>query len=329
MKTVRFGIIGTNTITDKVLFGAMQDNRFELAAVCSRTEERAREFAGKYNVGNIFTSPEEMAKSDLIDAVYIATPNFLHASQAIMFMENGKHVLCEKPLASNLKEVRAMVDAAKKNGVVLMEAMKPTLTPNFGNLIENMPKVGKLRRFFSSFCRYSSRYDDLKNGILPNAFNLECSNGSLGDIGVYTIYPMVVLFGRPKAIKAHGIKLNSGADGQGVAIFDYGDMDAVVIYSKIADSQLPTEIQGEDGIISLDRVSWIRNVSFKKRGEEWEDITVPTPNDEYFYEVKEFIDIVLSGTSKESLVNSHENSIITMEIMDEIRRQIGIVYPAD
>lgn len=76
-----------------------------------------------------------------------------------------------------------------------------------------------------------------------NAFRPELSNGAMMDIGIYTVYPMVVLFGRPKKIDASGIVLSSGADGQGAVNFEYEGMNATVLYSKIANSSLPTEIQ--------------------------------------------------------------------------------------
>lgn len=329
MEKVRFGVIGTNTISDKVIFAARQDPRFELAAVCSRTAERAAEFARRHSIPHTFTSEEEMAASGLIDAVYIATPNSCHAAQGIMFMEHGKHVLCEKPMASNTREVRGMIDAAKKNNVLLMEAMRTTFCPNFTRVMDNIGNIGKVRRYFACYCQHSSRYYALKEGTILNAFDPRLSNGAAGDIGVYTIYPMVVLFGRPKSLKAHGFKLYSGADGQGSVIFDYGDMDAVVMYSKIADTELPSEIQGEEGTISIDRINTVENVRMRQRDGEWADISVPILNDLYYYEIKEFIDIVLSDGPRESKVNSYENSMIVMEILDEIRRQVGVVYPAD
>ena len=328
MDRIRFGVVGTNFITGWVIAGASLDSRFELAAVCSRTEERAEEFARRYNIPHRFTSLEEMAASPLIDAVYIASPNFMHASQSILCMSCGKHVLCEKPLASN-----------ERYNVTLMEAMKPTLTPNFKAVTDSLGKAGKVRRYFSSYCQYSSRYDRFKAGEPVNAFNPEYSNGAIMDIGVYTIYPMVVLFGMPEQITASGTVLSSGADGQGSAVFRYGSgMEASVIYSKIADSYLPSEIQGEDGTIIIDRINLIGNVSFIPRrrnvtggrGEQpvIETLSRPSGMDEYYYEVAEFMDMVLSGR-RESCINSHRNSLAVMEIADEIRRQTGVVFPAD
>ena len=114
-------------------------------------------------------------------------------------------------------------------------------------------------------------------------------------------------------------------------------MNATVLYSKIANSSLPTEIEGEEGNIQLDRVNIISRVTFQPRVAaasgrgtvaEPEDISVAADRDEYYYEVAEFIDLVLSG-KRESAVNSHTNSLLTVEIIDEVRRQLGVVYPAD
>ena len=325
---VRFGVIGTNFIVDKVLEAARLDHRFELTAIYSRTQERADEFAKEHNVPHTFTSLEDMLSSNLIDAVYIASPNSLHASQSILCMQHGKHVFCEKPFASNANEVKAMIAAAEKYNVRLMEAMKPTMTPNFSVIKDNLKEIGTIRKYFSCYCQYSSRYDKLKEGVILNAFDPSLSNGAVMDLGVYTIYPMVVLFGRPKKISATGLKLFTGADGQGSVNFEYEGMDATVMYSKIADSSLPTEIQGEEGTITADRINIINKVTLKKRGGEETIISTPNPTHEYYFEVAEFIDLIQKN-ERESTINSLENSLITIEIIDEIRKQLGIIYPAD
>lgn len=337
MKKIRFGVVGSNFITDWLIAGARQDERFELAAVCSRTQARADEFAARHGIPHTFTDLEQMAASPLLDAVYIASPNSLHASQSILCMRHGKHVLCEKPLASNAREARAMIATAQQCGVTLMEAMKTTLSPNFRVLSEALPRVGTVRRYFASFCQYSSRYDRFKQGVVLNAFRPELSNGAMMDIGIYTVYPMVALFGRPKRITASGIVLSSGVDAQGAVNFDYEGMNATTLYSKIANSSLPTEIQGEAGNLTIDRINRIGRVEWQPRpaaasGLEQpaaaEELTVPTDRDDYYYEVAEFIDLIEAGRI-ESAVNSHACSLATLEIIDEVRRQLGVVYPAD
>ena len=338
MKKIKFGIVGTSGISEKIIAAAKQDTRFILSAVYSRNLERAKNFAIKHNIPHFFTSLEEMAKSNVIDAVYIASPNSLHARQAILFMENGKHVLCEKPMASNAKEVRKMIESSQKNRVTLMEAMMPTLKPGFKTIKDFITEIGKIRHYFACYCQYSSRYDDLKAGIVQNAFKPELSNGAVIDIGIYTIYPMVVLFGKPQNINAAGLLLETGVDGQGTVNFEYNDMTATIMYSKIVDSSLFSEIQGEDGSIIIDKINNISSVTLKLRngnikimnfrqGDKNLNLINNFKND-YYYEIAEFIDLVNSGKI-ESEVNSHHNSLVTIEIIDEIRKQIGVFYPVD
>lgn len=329
MNRLRFGIIGTNNITDWFLKGALEDSRFEIKAVCSRSITRAREFAAKYGAPLAFDNPSDMAQCDEIDAVYIATPNSTHCQLAVMFMDHHKHVLCEKPMASNAREVKLMIDASRRNNVALMEAVKTTVMPAFRSLIPRLGEVGTLRRYFASYCQYSSRYDKFKEGVVLNAFNPELSNGAVMDIGIYTIYPMVVLFGRPLTVNASGLLAHTGVDLQGQARFGYEGFEADVIYSKIADSHLPSEIQGENGTISISRINICDDVAFYPvRCDDREEWCGPVDRDLYYYEVAEFIDVVREGLI-ESKINSHEVSLTTIELIDEIRKQVGVRYPAD
>lgn len=329
MKKIRFAIVGTSKIAAQVVSAGRQDMRFEAVAVCSRSGERAAEFARENDIPHTFTSVCEMAESPLIDAVYIATPNSTHAELSIYCMSRGKHVLCEKPLASNAREAGRMIEAAQRYGVVLMEAMITTLNPNFLLMKQHLKDLGTVRRYFASYCQYSSRYDAFKEGTVLNAFKPELSNGAVMDIGIYTIYPLVALFGRPRQIEAQGILLSTGVDGQGAVNFRYDDMNATVLYSKIADSLLPAEIEGEDGTLLLDRIQIPRRVELHLRKERTTRcISRPLEKSEYYYEVAEFIDLIEQGR-RESELNSHTHSLVTMEIIDEVRRQLGVHYPAD
>lgn len=325
---IRFGIIGTNWITESFIEAGKQLNDFALTAVYSRSEERAREFAAKHGAAHCFTDIEAMAASGEIDAVYIASPNSLHAEQAVLCMNRGIHVLCEKPIASNAAEFRTMIAASERNGVALMEAMKSTVVPNFGAIRDHLDKLGKVRRYFASYCQYSSRYDAYKEGFLPNTFNPAFSNGALMDLGVYGLYPLVTLFGKPERILAQGMLLESGVDGEGSILLGYPDMDAIVLFSKIADSALPAEIQGENGTMTIVKISQPQKVTIRYRDGTVEDLTQPQASNTMMYEIAEFIGLIREG-KRESSVNTHARSLWTLEIMDEARRQIGLRFPAD
>lgn len=325
---VRFGVVGTNNITEWFLNGSKHVEGFVLNAVYSRSEEKAREFGDKYCVKNIFTNLEEMAKSDLIDAVYIASPNALHCEQTVLFLNNKKHVLCEKAFASNGREVDMMIEAAKKNNVLLMEAMKTSTLPNFKIVKDNLHKIGKVRKYFASYCQYSSRYDKYKEGIVLNAFKPELSNGAVMDIGVYCIHPMVNLFGKPKSVKASSILLESGVDGEGNCIFEYDDMVGIIMYSKISNSYMPSEIQGENGAIIIDRINTFENVKIVYKDGREEVLSKSHNEDNMCYEIEEFINLIREG-KMESNINPLNVSKCVIEIMEEIRSQVGVKFPSD
>lgn len=375
MRKTRFGIVGTGRISDWVLKGAVMEPRFEAAAVCSRSLESGKAFAEAHGIAKVYTDIDEMASDPEIDAIYIGTPNSTHHDLAILCMNHGKHVLCEKPMAANAREVKEMIDVARANGVMLMEAMISTLCPNFVAARARLAEMGDVRHYFASFCQYSSKYDLVKRIIageddspVPSSFNPDCCGGALMDIGIYPIYPMVSLFGRPKGIKAsvttcevpvassrfdklrdrereadsEPVEASSRegwkrVDLQGSVVFEYEGMDATAIYSKIADSLLRSEISCDGGIISLDQIHICRHAKMTKRGAPTSgrasgpdavDISVPVDADEYLCEFREFIDVLESGRI-ESSVNSLETSLATAEILDEIRRQAGVVFPGD
>lgn len=325
---IRFGVIGTNWITERFLAAARLHKQFQLSAIYSRTEEKALEFAEKHGIRHRFSDLDAMFGSGLIDAVYIASPNSFHAPHAIAAMNYGVHVLCEKPAASNACELKEMIKTARRTNTLLMEAVKSTLMPGFQAIEENLYQVGPVRRYFASFCQYSSRYDAYKAGEVMNAFKPELSNGSLMDIGVYCIYPAVRLFGRPKSIQAQGYLLETGVDGEGCLLLGYDSMDAVIMHSKITSSSLPNEIQGENGNLIINKISEPGHIELQLRDGKVLNVSKPTIEHTMYYELDEFIRLLKEGR-RESAVNSHEVSLITMEIMDEARSQLGIRYPAD
>ena len=325
---IKIGVVGTSWITEEFIKSASLVEDFQLTAVYSRKEEKARAFAEKYGVTNIFTDLEEMAESDYIDAVYIASPNSFHAEQSIVFLNHKKHVLCEKPIASNVREVQAMIDAAQNNNVLLMEAMKTTFLPNFKVIEDNLHKIGKVRRYFASYCQYSSKYDAYKAGEHRNAFDPAFSNGSIMDIGIYCIHPMVKLFGIPKDVKASSLKLPSGLDGEGSLLLSYEDMDGVIMHSKITNSYVPCEIQGEKGCIIMDKINNTEKVHIVYRNGETEELSVPQIKETMYYESKEFIELIKANKT-ESEVNTYERSLQVIEIIEKARKQTGILFPAD
>ncbi|UXC31672.1 MULTISPECIES: Gfo/Idh/MocA family protein [Bacillus] len=325
---IRFAVIGTNWITDRFLQAGEGIADFTCTAVYSRSAEKGQTFAEKYGIETVFTNLQQMAESDTFDAVYIASPNALHKEQAMLMMEHQKHVLCEKPFASHRKEVEEMIAAAKKHQVCLMEAMKTTFLPNFLQIKQHLDQLGSIRQVVAHYCKYSSRYDAYRNGELPNAFKPELSNGSLMDIGVYLVYPVISLFGLPNQITARGYKLSSGVDGNGSVLLQYDGHQALLFHSKISTSHLSAEIQGEDATMEIDQFHRPSRITIHHRDGHQTDISLKDDQPAMSYEINHFIECIQQGMGQ-SPVNTFALSVQTMSVMDEARRQMGVMYPAD
>ncbi|MEG1650826.1 MAG: Gfo/Idh/MocA family oxidoreductase [Oscillospiraceae bacterium] len=328
---MKFGIIGTNFVTDYLMEAGIDSREFEVGAVYSRTIERAREFAQKYSpeYGEpiLFDSLDELAACPEIDAVYIASPNALHCEQAIKMLNAGKHVLCEKPLASNLREAKQMLQCAKKNNRVLLEAMRIAFTPQLEELKNQIKQIGKLRMAQLSFCQYSSRYERFLKGERINTFDPSLSNAALLDLGVYCINMMIALFGRPLGVTASDIKLDGGFDALGALCAEYDGMLCSIKYSKVSADGIQNEIQGESGSVVFDRITMTNKITRTDRetGEKCE-IKVDSLAHDMTYEIDAFIEMIKGMRSAEY---HNECSVMAMEIMDEARRQCKIVFPAD
>lgn len=323
---IRFAVIGTNWITRQFVDAAHETGKYTLTAVYSRSLEQAQHFASDYPVEHLFTSLEALAQSHDIDAVYIASPNSLHFSQSELFLRHKKHVICEKPLASNLREVEAAIACARENGVVLFEAFKTASLPNFLLLQQSLPKVGKVRKAFINYCQYSSRYQRYLDGENPNTFNPAFSNGSIMDIGFYCLASAVALWGEPHSVQATASLLDSGVDAHGVVVLNYGDFSVTLQHSKVSESVLPSEIQGEDGSLVIEKISECQKVSFVPRGGKPQDLSQPQHINTMLYEAERFASLVENNE-----VNHPGIAIsrITANLLTEIRRQTGVIFPAD
>jgi len=329
---IRFGIVGTGRISDWVLRGAVQDPRFVATAICSRSEESAMNFVATHQQAfpggaKIFTSVEEMASSDEIDAVYIGTPNSTHCDYTITCLRHAKHVLCEKPLGCSTDEVRRMIEASRQSGKALMEAMISTLNPCFRAARERISEIGPIRLFTASFNQYSTKYEALKSGVLANSFDPQMGGGAIGDVGIYTTFPTVALFGRPESVTGTTIEKDSPhgrVNLQGTVEMKYPGMIASLSYSKIVDSHIPTEICGENGNIVLDNIHDCNRAellphaaptSGRGPGASATLISEGKLRDTYFYEFEEFMNLI-DRNAIESKINSHEVSLINMEVME-------------
>lgn len=323
---IRFATIGTNFITDGFLSAAAKIEELSYEAVYSRSREKAAEYARIHGAERVSTDLKELAALEEIDAVYIASPNSFHCEQAALMLSHGKHVLCEKTITSNSNELEYLMSLAREKEVVLLEAMRPVFTPGFSAIKNNLSKLGAVRRVTFQYCQYSRRYDKFKQGIVENAFNPALSNGALMDIGVYCVHPMVRLFGLPKRIFALPVILSNGVDGAGTIIAQYDGMQAELIYSKISDGCLSSQIQGEAGCMIINEIQNPHSIKIIYRDGSEETLLNNSGKDDMVYEIREWVRLI---HTKQTPQMHNQYSAMAMKIMDEARQQMGIIFPAD
>ncbi|MGR5133721.1 Gfo/Idh/MocA family protein [Vibrio alfacsensis] len=322
----KLAVIGTNWISQQFVQAAIQTNEFCLHAVYSRDIDKARSFGSPYSAEAYYDSLDALGADADIDAVYIASPNSLHAPQAIQMLNAGKHVLCEKPMASNYTLAKAMFQCAEEHQVVLFEAFMSPYTPNFQVLKESLPTIAPLRHATISYCQYSSRYQKYLNGENPNTFNPEFSNGSIMDIGYYCVGSAIELFGEPKSIKASAHLLPSGVDGCGSVTLAYEGFNVNLLHSKVSDSLTPSEFQGEQGSVLVDMIATGRGVERILRGQGKEVLTLPQTENHMFYEAQAFAQQLKLGLIDEKM---KQRSLTVAKVLTEVRRQTGVAFPAD
>ncbi len=322
---MKIGIVGTNFISDWFCEAARSVECVEVTAVYSRKLDTALAFGEKWGIKECFCDYKDMLESD-IDAVYIASPTFMHESQSCMAMEYGKAVLCEKMMAASYQGALRMTEYAGKKGVVLLEAMRPAFDPLNEIIFRESRTLGTIRRAHLEYCQYSSRYDRFKRGEVLNAFNPEICNSALADIGIYPLNMALSLFGEPETTNAEAVFLENGFEAEGKISLCYPDMFCEVAYSKIKDGTAHSFIKGEKGTLYFDRVNAPTLIYKKMRGGEIEPIELDRVENNMVYELEAFRDMYLGKRENQPYLSI---TLATIKIVDEAYRQTGAIKYMD
>ncbi|EAC3920118.1 Gfo/Idh/MocA family oxidoreductase [Listeria monocytogenes] len=326
---MKLGIMGTNWITDSFIEGAINSGEWNLTAVYSRTEEKARAFGEKYGELTYFTDIEEMGKSDALDAVYIASPNALHYQHAVSLLKNKKHVIVEKPIFSTVAELEHAHQIARENNVFLFEAARHIQEPNFKRLQENIEKVGTIHGATLAYMKYSSRYDQVLNGEEPNIFSLKFSGGSIVDLGVYPLYSAITLFGEPVKATYFATKLPTGVDGLGPIILEYPTFNITIIQGKNSQSFLTSEIYGQKGTLIVDPLTGIEKITFYDNATKEEtELAGPVVANDMQFEAAEFARII-EQSDRDTYEYLADLSLKVLRVSNELRHQNDIWFDAE
>lgn len=312
--------IGTGQIAKKVAKQLVTNPGHTIVSVFNRTKAKAEKFAKKYN-STVYESALEAIDDPLVDGVYIATTNETHFSFCKLCLENHKPVLCEKPITGNAKELEELINLSKKNKTFLKEAMWTWFNP-VANKVKEWIKEERIGRILSVDCIFNMPifgYNKAKGRYInPSRYG-----GALLDLGVYSVRYVYELFGKPTAIKSKG-KLYNGIDLFNDSIFEYDGFNAHVSSQINALVGEHCIIKGEKGTIKVPLFHMASKAVLKtKEGKEvFKDKKKKFATQ--FRVVAEYI----KGEQTDSLV-SLDSSLDVMELMDEIRRQIGVKFPCD
>ena len=323
-KTIKWGIVGAGYIANKFAKAIKNVEGTELTAVVSRTEEKCRVFADAYDIPNVFTKIEDMANSDIVDAVYIATPHPFHKPCAEVFLNAKKHVLCEKPVCVNTAQAKELLKCAEENGVFLMEAMWTRFLPAIEEALKiaNSGVIGDIRGVRADFC-YSITPDEE-----PKLFENHMAGGSLLDVGVYGLnFAKIFLGDNIKSFKSVA-DIDGGVDCHTNILIEYENGAAASVSSAINVCKPSTGyIYGTKGYIEMPRFYGATEL-FVNVNEEQQHIKKPCIGDGFEEEIIEACNCIWKGKIQSDIMPMAE-SIKMLEQMDYIRKQIGLEYPFD
>jgi len=323
MKKFGWGFIGTGAIANRFIEGLMQVPDAYLAAVSSRTYERAKGFADKYNA-KVYRTTEELIADEDVDIVYVATPHTVHMENTLMAVSMGKPVLCEKPMAPNAQMSAEMANAARKKKVYLMEAMWTRFFPAMKKVRQWLTegRIGKVQ-FVTADFGYCEDEDPSKIIFDPNT-----AGGSLLDVGIYPIAFAFMVFGkRPDRITGVSDMTSTGVDAAMGCTLGFEGGGIALLYSAMnAETPQVAEIIGQRGRIAIPQFWSPREAYLYIDGKLEESFKGDHMGEGYQFEIAVVQDDIRNGRLENELMPLDE-SIAVAEVMDELRRQWGLVYP--
>lgn len=320
---IKWGILSTGNIAGLFAEGLKYVKDAELVAVASREESKAKAFADRFQIPKYYGSYEQLANDSNVDVIYVATPHNLHCENTLLCLEHGKHVLCEKPFAVNTGQVKRMIDLASRKKLFLMEALWSRF----------LPGIIKTKELINSGIIGDIRIMKVDFGISPvfdpkhRLFNPELIGGSLLDLGIYPVFLTLFLLGKPESINAVASIGATGVDYSCSFTFQYkNDLMSVMYSTAIARTATVAEIYGNQGDIVFDNF-WFTPVNFtlKMKDGKSEKTNFNFVGNGYNYEAEEVVKCLQSGKTQSELM-SWDRSLELIEVLDTIRRQIGLKY---
>ncbi len=325
MKEIRLGTIGSGAIVRSILDNVKLTEGIKLEAVYSRTEEKGRGLASDYGVDKVYTSLEALFADEDVNFIYVASPNNLHYPHTKAALLAGKNVICEKPFASTKEKAEDVVALAKEKNLLLVDATPTFFLPNLQILKDQLPKVGRIKLVMGNYSQYSSRYDNLLAGQVPNVFSPDYAGGCLMDINYYNVYLNVALFGKPERTVYIPNVYDNLVDTSGLLTMEYEDFVSSQAGAKDTWGVNYFQIEGEKGYIYIkDGSNGIAEVRVVTKNSDETFNLQPNP-DRWFYEVQEMTKMILDG-DQEKMEKGLETMLSVIEIIESSRKKAGILF---
>jgi predicted dehydrogenase len=320
---LRWGIAATGSIAASMCkaLGTLPDA--EITAVGSRTRDAADAFAQRFGIARAHGSYEALWDDDEVDIVYVASPHSHHHDMTIAALDAGKHVLCEKAFAVNAAQAREMVEAARRNDRFLMEAMWTWFIPAVVDVRRRVlaGEIGDLKVIEANFGIPVSDPHGRHRRI-------DLAGGAMLDVGIYPVTFARFLAGDPVDAKVSGMLGETGVDATvaGVVTFASG---ALGVFHTSLDmmTSLGASVYGTSGRIDVDAPFWFAT-GFTVRVDGAEPIRVEMENQGLAHEAAHAMERIRAG-HRESDVISLATTVSTMELLDDIRGQLGVIYPEE
>lgn len=325
MKEILLGTIGSGIIVKSILDNVLKIDGVKLVATYSRDIKKANDLKDKYNAELSYDNLDEFLKCDAINTVYIASPNSLHYLQAKKALQAKKNVILEKPFTPTLSEAKDLIKIAKENKVILVDATPTFSLPNLQILKEKISCVGNVKLILGNYSQYSSRYDALLSGQIPNVFNCEFAGGSLMDINYYNVYLTIYLFGKPMNSKYLANKHSNGIDTSGIIDMDYQTYKASLAGAKDTWGINYYEVEGDKGYIYIkDGPNGLVEIKVVTKEKE-ETFNKQSNPDRWYYSVKGITDLLLKEDN--DLIEKNNNVMLdTIEIIEKMRKEANIIF---
>lgn len=329
VKKVKWGILGTSFISQEMAAAINESLNGQLVAVASRDADRAEHFSEQFSVSKRYSCPQALLDDPNLDAIYIGLPNHLHKEWTLKALEAGKHVLCEKPLALNEKEVQDMIAAANTRGLVCMEAIMYRCHPliqRLKTLIQHNV-IGKIQLFQAV---YTAKIAHLANPV---------AGGAIYNLGCYPLSLIRYLSdAKPMSLKAYGSANSEHPhnDTKASAILGFDDQSmATISVSDDLDMNWQFMIWGTRG-----RLEMITNPWFPLSGkqifrvysateEQPEEVQVNSPYSVYTYQINTFNQLILEPDLKMQEQISLQESLDNIRILDQWRKEVHLSFNSE